>query len=117
VSASLLARLKEFWEFLRVRKKFWLLPLCIILALLTGLIVFTPRGPTVYAAFQPGSVSAHGWIDRRWSTALLAHGLDVEWIDATMVKAEGRHILVNGEAKGQFLTILCPRGPGHGACG
>jgi len=63
-------------------------------------------GPTVYAAFQPGSVAAHGWIDLRQSTALLADGLDVEWSDATMVKAEGRHILVNGEAKGKFHYLV-----------
>lgn len=35
------AFLKEFWQFLRVRKKFWLLPICIILALFGGMIVFT----------------------------------------------------------------------------
>ena len=33
--------LKEFLEFLRIRKKYWLLPIIIILALLGGLIVLT----------------------------------------------------------------------------
>jgi len=31
--------LKEFWEFLKVRKKYWLLPILIVLALFGALIV------------------------------------------------------------------------------
>ena len=31
----------EFWEFLKVRKKFWLLPIIIVLALFGGLIILT----------------------------------------------------------------------------
>lgn len=62
--------------------------------------------PTVYAAFQPGSVSGHGWIDLAPSTALTAEGLDVEWSDSTMVKAEGRRILVNGKAKGRYDYLV-----------
>ena len=30
---------KEFWEFLKVRKKYWLLPIIIVLVLFGGLIV------------------------------------------------------------------------------
>ncbi|MCS5650589.1 MAG: DUF5989 family protein [Dehalococcoidia bacterium] len=33
--------LKEFWEFLRERKKFWLLPIVLLLLLVGGLIVLT----------------------------------------------------------------------------
>ncbi len=46
--------LKEFWEFVKVRKKFWLLPIIIILLLLGVLIVFTESSavaPFIYALF------------------------------------------------------------------
>ena len=33
--------MKEFWEFLKIRKKFWLLPIVFILVLFGALIVFT----------------------------------------------------------------------------
>ena len=33
--------IKEFWEFLIVRKKYWLLPIIIVLVLFGGLIVLT----------------------------------------------------------------------------
>ena len=45
---------KEFWEFLRVRKKYWLLPIIIILALFGGLIVLTQGSaiaPFIYSIF------------------------------------------------------------------
>ena len=31
----------EFWNFLKVRKKFWLLPIIIVLALFGGLIILS----------------------------------------------------------------------------
>ena len=46
--------LKEFWEFMKVKKKFWLLPIIIILVLLGALIVFTESSavaPFIYALF------------------------------------------------------------------
>ncbi len=46
--------LGEFWGFMRVRKKFWLLPIVIILVLLGALIVFTESSavaPFIYALF------------------------------------------------------------------
>ncbi len=46
--------LKEMWAFLKVRKKFWLLPIIIILLLLGVLIVFTESSavaPFIYALF------------------------------------------------------------------
>ena len=33
--------IKEFWEFIKVRKKYWLLPIVIVLVLFGGLIVLT----------------------------------------------------------------------------
>jgi hypothetical protein len=46
--------LKEFWQFLRVRKKFWLLPICIILGLFGGVVVLTHGSavaPFIYVLF------------------------------------------------------------------
>ena len=46
--------LREFWGFMKVRKKFWLLPIIIILTLLGALIVFTESSavaPFIYALF------------------------------------------------------------------
>ena len=46
--------LNEFWEFLRERKKFWLLPIIFVLLLMGGLIVFTQGSavaPFVYTLF------------------------------------------------------------------
>ncbi len=44
----------EFWGFLRVRKKWWLAPIIIIMALFGGLIVLThgsALAPFVYTIF------------------------------------------------------------------
>jgi hypothetical protein len=46
--------LREFWEFLRVRKKYWLTPIFIVLLLLSALIVLTQGSalaPFIYALF------------------------------------------------------------------
>tara|TARA_A100001035_G_scaffold266470_1_gene249507 strand:- start:247 stop:396 length:150 start_codon:yes stop_codon:yes gene_type:complete len=46
--------LKEFWEFLRIRKKYWLFPIIIILLLFGGLIVLTQGSavaPFIYTIF------------------------------------------------------------------
>jgi len=46
--------LKEFIEFLKVRKKYWLLPIIIILTLFGGLIVLTQGSaiaPFIYTIF------------------------------------------------------------------
>ena len=46
--------LKEFWEFLRVRKKYWLFPILIVLALFGALIVLTQGSvvaPFIYTIF------------------------------------------------------------------
>ena len=44
----------ELWTFMRVRKKFWLLPLLVIMVLFGGLIVLTQGtavAPFVYTIF------------------------------------------------------------------
>ncbi len=44
----------EFWEFMRERKKFWLLPLMTLMLLFGGLIVLTKGSavaPFIYAVF------------------------------------------------------------------
>ena len=46
--------LKEFWEFLMVRKKYWLLPIIIVLALFGVLIVLSQGSavaPFIYTIF------------------------------------------------------------------
>ena len=45
---------KEYWEFLKVRKKFWLLPILIFLVLFGGLIILSQGSavaPFIYAIF------------------------------------------------------------------
>jgi hypothetical protein len=46
--------LREFWAFLRVRKKFWLLPILAVMAVFGGLIVLTigtAVAPFIYTLF------------------------------------------------------------------
>ncbi len=46
--------LVEFWSFLRVRKKYWLAPIVLVLVLLSLLIVLTQGSalaPFIYALF------------------------------------------------------------------
>ena len=46
--------LKEFWEFLKVRKKYWLLPILLVLILFGGLIVLSQGSaiaPFIYTIF------------------------------------------------------------------
>jgi hypothetical protein len=46
--------ISEFWEFLKIRKRYWLLPIVIMLLLLSALIVFTESSavaPFIYALF------------------------------------------------------------------
>lgn len=45
---------KELWDFMKVRKKFWLAPIIILLLLLGLLILFTESSavaPFIYALF------------------------------------------------------------------
>ncbi len=51
---SKLAIAREFWQFLRVRKKWWLAPIVVTLVLLGVLIVLTEGSavaPFIYALF------------------------------------------------------------------
>ena len=51
--------IKEFWEFLKVRKKYWLLPIIIVLVLFGGLIVLTQGSavaPFIYTFFKVTSI-------------------------------------------------------------
>lgn len=46
--------LVEFWRFLSVRKKFWLLPILIVMIVLGGLVVLTQGSavaPFIYTLF------------------------------------------------------------------
>ncbi len=46
--------IKEFWEFIKVRKKYWLLPIIIILLIFGVLIVLTQGSavaPFIYTIF------------------------------------------------------------------
>ena len=46
--------LREFWQFLKVRKKIWLAPIVVVLVLLSLLIVLTQGSalaPFIYALF------------------------------------------------------------------
>jgi len=46
--------LKEFWDFLKVRKKFWLVPILLVLALFGGLIILSQGSaiaPFIYTIF------------------------------------------------------------------
>lgn len=46
--------IKDFWDFLKVRKKFWLLPIVLVL-LLFGALIFFSQGsaaaPFIYTLF------------------------------------------------------------------
>ncbi len=46
--------LKEFWAFMRARKKYWLLPIVVVMVLLGGLVVLTQGSavaPFIYTLF------------------------------------------------------------------
>tara|TARA_B110001450_G_C17263655_1_gene336545 strand:- start:74 stop:223 length:150 start_codon:yes stop_codon:yes gene_type:complete len=46
--------IKEFWEFLRIRKKYWLLPIIIVLVLFGGIVVLSQGSaiaPFIYTIF------------------------------------------------------------------
>lgn len=51
---SKLLTIKELWQFLKVRKKWWLAPIIIFMMLLGALIIFTESSalaPFIYALF------------------------------------------------------------------
>ena len=51
---SLFDLLKDFWDFLKIRKKYWLAPLIITIVLMGALLVFTQGSvvaPFIYSIF------------------------------------------------------------------
>jgi len=45
---------RELWDFMRVRKKFWLLPIVLVMALMGALLVFaqgSALAPFIYTIF------------------------------------------------------------------
>ena len=51
---SKMSIMKEFWDFLKVRKRYWLAPIVIILVLLSLLIIFAESSavaPFIYTLF------------------------------------------------------------------
>lgn len=50
----MLSFLAEFWSFLKVRKKFWLLPIILVLVVLGGLLILAKGSaiaPFIYTIF------------------------------------------------------------------
>ena len=50
----MISLLKEFWAFLRARKKYWLLPILIMMLIFGGLLVLTKGSaiaPFIYTLF------------------------------------------------------------------
>ena len=46
--------IKEFWEFIKVRKKYWLIPILLVLAIFGALIILSEVSaiaPFIYAIF------------------------------------------------------------------
>ena len=46
--------IREFWAYLRLRKKFWLLPIIVVMVLVGGLLVFaqgSALAPFIYTIF------------------------------------------------------------------
>ena len=46
--------LTELWAFLKIRKKFWLLPICVMMAVFGGLVVLSQGSavaPFIYTIF------------------------------------------------------------------
>lgn len=50
----MIAFLSELWDFMRVRKKFWMLPIIVMMVLLGGVIILTKGSavaPFIYTLF------------------------------------------------------------------
>ena len=57
--------IREFLAFLRVRKKYWMLPILIMMAVFGGLIVLTKGtaiAPFIYTLFQVGGCASWGFL-------------------------------------------------------
>jgi hypothetical protein len=54
IRPSMASLFREFWAFLRVRKKWWLLPIIVVMVLVGGLLVFaqgSALAPFIYTIF------------------------------------------------------------------
>ncbi len=70
----------ELWAFMRERKKFWLLPIMIMMVIFGGLIVLTPTEFKILMSLadQPGRVFS------REQLVTIAQGYDFEGYDRTI---------------------------------
>ena len=58
----------EFWQFLRVRKKFWLLPIMLLLLIFGGLLVILAA---CLRPYFPGNIGKlKRWTQKRYNSAL-----------------------------------------------
>ena len=51
---EIISFVREFWAFLRARKKFWMVPIFVVIAILGGLVVFSEGSavaPFIYTIF------------------------------------------------------------------
>ncbi len=51
---EIISFVREFWAFIRARKKFWLVPILVVIAILGGLVVFSEGSavaPFIYTIF------------------------------------------------------------------
>jgi Family of unknown function (DUF5989) len=51
---SKLTTMTEFWQFMRIKKKFWLLPIVVVLVMVGALLVFAQTSalaPFIYTLF------------------------------------------------------------------
>ena len=58
---SKLSMFFEFWQFLRMRKKYWLMPIVLMLLALGALMILTEGSvlaPFIYALFKPGTATS-----------------------------------------------------------
>ena len=68
--------IKEFWEFLKVRKKFWLIPIILILVLFGGLIILSQGfvAPFIYTIFKVSKILGISAFHHDSAAALLVNG-------------------------------------------
>lgn len=45
--------IKELWDFMKVRKKFWLAPILIVLVILSGFVVLAASSPIFATLIYP----------------------------------------------------------------
>ena len=112
--------LNEFWAYMKVRKKFWLLPVFMVMILLGGLLVLTPRvgrrALHLHAVLDSGCAhekvsvpgapggdlpARHGGVHRKWPCGSIADNgmqFDLEmWKYARDVKVVSPDPLIGHE--------------------